>query len=309
MCIGPMQKSSCMSSSIPSFVKTGPDMPATVLLPAGYNYIGVFLTLKCNLHCSYCINRFNGHLADGRMLSGEEWITGLNRLAARSDLPVTLQGGEPTLHPDFFAIVKGIKPELHIDLLTNLEVDLDLFMAEVGPSRIRREAPYASIRVSYHPEVMEIERLASRVLILQDAGYHVGIWGVSHPDMQKKISLAESYCTGLGIDFRTKEFLGIHEGTLHGNIRYPGACDRMNPRQVVCRTTELIIGPTGHIFRCHGDLYDGRYAIGHLLDTEFRIDDRFRPCSCFGFCNPCDVKIKTNRFQKYGHTSVIIHSV
>jgi hypothetical protein len=295
-----------MSGSIPSFVKTGPDMPAPVVLPAGYNYIGVFLTLKCNLRCSYCINRFNGHLAEGRMLSGGEWITGLNRLASRADLPVSLQGGEPTLHPDFFAIVNGIKPELHIDLLTNLEVDLDRFMAEVGPSRIRREAPYASIRVSYHPEVMVIEELAARVLTLQDAGYHVGIWGVSHPDMQEKIARADAYCTALGIDFRTKEFLGERNGEVFGKLSFPDACDRQAPRQVQCRTTELLIGPGGDVFRCHADLYLGRNAVGHILDPLFAIDDSFRECGNFGNCNPCDVKLKTNRFQEFGHTSVEI---
>jgi hypothetical protein len=32
-------------------------------------------------------------------------------------------------------------------------------------------------------------------------------------------------------------------------------------------------------------------------------------CYNFGDCNPCDVKIKTNRFQEYGHTSVEIINI
>ena len=51
---------------------------------------------------------------------------------------------------------------------------------------------------------------------------------------------------------------------------------------------------------------DCRAAIGHILDESFVIEDIFRPCRAFGLCNPCDIKVKTNRFQQYGHTSVEI---
>lgn len=275
-----------------------------LMLPDRYNYIGVFLTLACNFRCSYCINRFNGNPSFERMMSGEEWVRGLNRLVSRSDLPVTLQGGEPTLHPDFFTIVNGIRPELNIDLLTNLEVDLDRFMAGVEPSRIRREAPYASIRVSYHPEVMDIEDLADRVLRLQMNGYHIGIWGVLHPVFHEEILRAQEYCTGMGIDFRTKEFLGEYNGAMYGNLSFDDACDQLTHPRVECRTTELLIGPGGDVFRCHSDLYLDRHAVGHILDKNFVIDDSFRSCDSYGNCNPCDVKLKTNRFQEFGHTSV-----
>jgi sulfatase maturation enzyme AslB (radical SAM superfamily) len=284
----------------------GPGPLAPVVLPETCNYIGVFLTLDCNLTCSYCINRFNGPVSAERMMSGAQWLAGLNRLSIRPDLPITLQGGEPTLHPDFFEIVRGVSPELPLDLLTNLETDLDRFTAEIKPSRLWREAPYASIRVSFHPESMQIETLASRVSRLQAAGYHIGIWGVSHPKWREQIARAADYCSGLGIDFRTKEFLGEFEGTFYGNLAYPDACDGQEHPLVECRTSELLVGPGGDVYRCHADLYRDRNAIGHLLDPRFDVAEISRPCSHYGDCNPCDVKLKTNRFQEFGHTSVEI---
>lgn len=290
----------------PSIKLVAADQLTPAIIPAHYNYIAVFLTLSCNLTCSYCINRFDAfHYTRGH-LTGEEWVRGLNRIVSRDDLPVTLGGGEPSLHPDFTDIINGIRPELNIDLLTNLEFDLDRFMSEVPPARIRREAPYASIRVSYHPEVMALEPLLDKVRNLLRAGYSVGIWGVLHPSQEAEILRAQELCRQEGIDFRTKEFLGECNGEMHGTIRYPGACNRTFARKVQCRTTELIVGPAGHIYRCHSDLYEGRQPIGHLLDPEFRIDDRFRPCEWFGHCNPCDVKVKNNRYQEFGHTSVEI---
>lgn len=278
-----------------------------IIIPDNYNYIAVFLTLSCNLSCSYCINRFDDFNYTKGHMSGDEWIHGLNRIVSRDDLPVTVGGGEPSLHPDFSSIINGISPDLNIDLLTNLEFDIDRFMAEVPAERIKRDAPYASIRISYHPETMTLEPLLKKVLKLLHANYSIGIWGVLHPNQIEEILKAQAQCRSLGIDFRTKDFLGECNDEMHGTIRYPGSCDRTFTKKVKCQTTELIVGPTGHIYRCHSDLYEGRKPIGHLLDPDFQIDDHSRLCDCFGHCNPCDVKVKTNRFQIDGHTSVKIH--
>ena len=116
----------------------------------------------------------------------------------------------------------------------------------------------------------------------------------------------QEYAKGKGIDFRTKEFLGVHDGKMHGTMKYDGACDQAFAKQALCRTTELILGPNGGVYRCHSDLYEQRKPIAGILDPEFQIDDQFRPCEVYGHCNPCDIKVKTNRFQVFGHTSVEI---
>jgi MoaA/NifB/PqqE/SkfB family radical SAM enzyme len=277
-----------------------------LVLPEGYNYIAVFLTLDCNLRCSYCINHFGGQTFEHSLLRRDDWVKGINRIVSRSDLPVTLQGGEPTLHPDFFSIVNGIRPDISIDLLTNLEIDARHFMREIDFERFRRDAPYASIRVSYHPESMKIQELAAKVLSFLEVGYSIGIWGVLHPEWESEIFRAMDYCLSLGIDFRTKEFLGEHAGVMHGVFTYPDVFDGGCGKSVSCRTTELIIGPDGGIYRCHSDLYSGRSSVGNILDPDLVITDSFRRCDYYGFCNPCDVKLKTNRFQTFGHTSVEI---
>jgi hypothetical protein len=153
---------------------------------------------------------------------------------------------------------------------------------------------------------MRLELLVKKVLRLQSAGYSIGIWGVLHPEQEGAVLRAQELCRAQGIDFRTKEFLGEHSGSLHGSFNYPGACERKGSKTVRCRTSELLIGPGGEVYRCHNDLYEGRAAIGHILDPEFIIDDSYRTCEMFGQCNPCDVKLKTDRFQQFGHTSVEI---
>ena len=285
-----------------------PPGPA-VEVPRRFGYVAAFLTLRCNLHCPWCINRAGGRPPPRTEMSGRDWVRALNRLRCAPDLPVTLQGGEPSLHPDFLGILAGLRPDLPVDLLTNLQFDLDAFLAAVPPGRLRRDAPYSSIRVSYHPGVMDLDDTRARVRRLLDRGYSVGLWAVRHPAHLEEVERARAVCAADGIDFRFKEFLGLHEGRLHGLYKYPGAVSGRVGGPVECRTCELIVGPDGAVHRCHADLYAGRVPVGHLLDPAFAIEDVFRPCDLFGRCNPCDVKVKTDRHQQSGHTSVEIRPV
>ncbi len=280
-----------------------------IAIPESYNYIAVFLTLACNYRCSYCINYFENGAFEKKIITGKDWVKALNRISPRDDLPVTLQGGEPSIHPDFIYIINHIKPDLKIDVLTNIQFDVDEFIRQVNPDRLRRDAPYASIRISYHPEVMDEEDTFLRVLRLQDAGFSVGIWGVMHPAYKGKILDAQNKAEETGIDFRTKEFLGDYNGSLYGVYRYEGACERTFRKRCLCKTTEFIIGPAGAVYRCHSDLYEKRPPVGDILDPSFELKDAFLACDWYGHCNPCDIKVKTNRFQQFGHTSVEIKEI
>lgn len=280
-----------------------------IVLPQSYNYIGSFITFRCNYRCSYCINHFIDKRLSAKQSRGQDWVLGLNRIIPRDDLPITLQGGEPTCHPDFFYIINNLKPELKIDILTNIRFDAEDFIHKLKPERLKRKAPYASIRVSFHPEVMDLAETIKKVSMLQDAGFSVGIWTVLHPKYEKKIPDIRQRCLESGIDFRTKDFLGYWKSKLYGSYRYQDAFSGTRKRQVLCRATELLIAPDLNIYRCHSGLYANRNPIGNLLNPCFQIEGSFRECGYYGYCNPCDIKVKTNRFQIYGHTSVEIKSL
>ena len=180
------------------------DQLKPIVIPDSFNYIAVFLSFACMLRCTYCINHHGGDLVKKRWMSGEDWIRGLNRLQSRPDIPLTLQGGEPTVHKHFYKIIQGLKPELTIDLLTNLEVDSDYFMSQIPPERIKRDAPYASIRVSYHRGQQEADVLLKRVRYFLDKGYHIGVWAVDHPEYVALTREVQRQAQDMGIDFRLK---------------------------------------------------------------------------------------------------------
>lgn len=241
----------------------------------------------------------------------KEWLLGLNRIETETGVPITLQGGEPTVYRGFYDVIGGIKPSLSIDLLTNLEVDLERFREGVRPDRLRRPSPYASIRVSYHHGQSRYLELTERVLRLQEEGYHIGVFEVDHPDYHEDVVLRQSQALALGIDWRVKEFLGPWKGVDYGTMRYTHAVNDPELRSCMCRTSELLIDPSGHVFRCHSDVYANRSPVGHLLDVEPEAWGlgEWRGCGVMGRCNSCDIKVKTNRFQIGGHSSVEIKNV
>lgn len=269
-------------------------------------YIGAFLTLRCNYACSYCINK-HGTIKPRHEMSAAQWCEGLNRLKIDRGrmVPVTLCGGEPTVHREWSDIISGIKEEMYIDILTNLTFDLEEFMFAAPPSRWERDVPYPAIRISYHSEFANYDRLLDKALKLDIWGYPLAIYVVAHPTVN--VEPLKRKAEKMGLDFRPKEFLGWHDGRLYGEYKYPEAVkgERVG-RNVMCRTHELLISPDGNIHRCHRDLYSGENPVGHILDPGLKILFGSRECSEMGTCNECDCKVKNNRFQQFGSCSVEI---
>jgi sulfatase maturation enzyme AslB (radical SAM superfamily) len=273
-----------------------------IILPNSYNYIGIFLTMRCSLSCSYCINNFGTVKKDWKELSGREWIKGLSRILTREDLPLSLQGGEPFLHPDFYPIITELgHEEKFMDVLTNGMFDSEKFERETYINTFRTTAKYAGIRFSFHQNTNMIG-LAIKVWGLVRNGYSCGIWGLKHPEMVERNAEMKDLCKWLGIDYREKEYLDFN----YDGYKYPEAILGKEKKHVKCKPSEMLIAPDGSIYRCHSDLYSGRNQQGHILDKNVELATDFISCDNYGLCNPCDIKIKNSRFQIWGHTSVEI---
>ena len=288
-----------------------------VKIPETYKYISAFLTMRCNLQCSYCLNRFSEDFNRTKFkeMTGKDWINSLNKLDSKEDVPITFSGGEPFLHPDFVEIINWLKPELKIDILTNLtfKPGIKKFLEQVKPERINRNSKYPSIRVSYHPEQMgDGEEVVKNAKMFKDAGFNIGIYSVLHPSPSQlsAINQMQFRCLEAGIPFRLKEFTGTYNGELYGNYsKYPNSFMQEKTKKCKCKTTELLMGPDGKVYRCHRDLFSEQNPIGSITEEKFDIQDIHRDCIKYGQCHPCDVKIKTNHKQELGHTSVDIKDI
>jgi len=283
-------------------------MKKLIEIPNEINYVEVYFTLRCNLGCSYCINKNSGVVRKRKEMGAEVFANSINKLVF-NNLPLTIGGGEPTLREDFYDFVNGLDKNIKIDLLTNLSFDVDEFIRNIEVSRFyshqMNKPSYKSIRVSYHPDFMDVETVIRKAKKLQEKGYSIGFFGINHPlNMQSNIDMSE-FCHKNQIYFFIKDFLGTYENHLFGYFHDVDGL-KGGEKKCKCATKELLVGPGGNIFKCHRDLYHEEFAIGNIKDKDLSIEYKMRDCSKFGQCNPCDLKIKVNRFLQMGQQSTEI---
>lgn len=283
-----------------------------ILVPAEYDYIGIYLTDLCHLRCEYCITRHHGaRYGQNRIqtLEPRQWIDGLNRLDLPADVPITLQGGEPFLYKGIWEILENVRHK--VDILTALPPNLRRqdFLRLRTLEWNRRQAPYPRIRVSYHRGQNRYEDLIRRIADLQDL-VSIGMYYLDTPATPlEEIAAIRSFAANYGVEVRSKEFLGRWGQQVYGTYLYPEAVSGIRqPDPVLCKNTVIPIAPDGMIYRCHSDLYfqRRRHALGNVLDERFEFPRDHQACDNFGLCSECDVKVKTNRYQQFGYTSVDI---
>lgn len=251
-------------------------------LPNFYNYVSIFLTFRCCYNCSYCVNW--KHLVKER--NSEYWINCFKNL--ETNLSVTLSGGEPSLHKEFYEIINGISQK--IDLLTNLSFNVLEFKEKISPDRFNNNQNFAPIRASFHNQFMDIEETLYKVKFLIDSGFRVGLYCVDHISNKFFIDKLSKI---KWLDFQVKPLLDnrIKENFVSNLVK--------------CRTSQLLLSPEGKIFKCHRDLYKAENEIG-FLDNISEIDFIYRECYNGKECHPCDIKIKRDRFGKDGYCAVDI---
>ncbi|MDR2816281.1 MAG: radical SAM protein [Proteiniphilum sp.] len=269
------------------------------------NYIAAFLTLACPRKCPYCLNGQHGDTGKYKISPAAQWVPALNRL--KSDIPITLHGGEPLCHPEFYEIVNHIHPDKYVDMLTTFPFGVAEFRAKIKPERFRNPFIYPSIRVTHHFDNMNLEETVSNVMELKNSGYSVGLYFVNHPAMKAQIADALAYCKSKQLPQPVlKPYLGRYMDRPYGNYRYPQACFSPVLSVVKCRSSNFLIAPDGNIYGCHKGLLEkitslssgslfGEYTFNHPLD-----------CPYYGSCNTCDVQYKYDKTGRWGFSAVTI---
>jgi mycofactocin biosynthetic radical S-adenosylmethionine protein MftC len=164
------------------------------------------LTYACNLDCAFC---YNNPTPGGHSLETDDYLRLLRDLADMQVMNVSLSGGEPMLHPDFFRIgaearrlgfVVRIKTNgLHLDHETAERVkrEIDPFVVEVSVHGASEATHDRLTRVAG-----SFERLLANLDAMRAAGLRVRLKTVltawNEHEIAATLTLADSF--GLPID-------------------------------------------------------------------------------------------------------------
>ena len=89
-----------------------------------------YLTLRCQLSCSYCSNRHKPNWSEDDELGVAAWLKRIEKFDCEE---IVVTGGEPTLHRDFRAIVRGwVEMGKTVHVYTNLEAPIPDDMADLS---------------------------------------------------------------------------------------------------------------------------------------------------------------------------------
>lgn len=165
---------------------------------------------KCNYRCGYCLNGFEEPPAF-KILSPEEWFSIWKEVYdIYGTVSMQVTGGEPTLYPGFFEIIRGISTMHNVELQTNLSWEPRELIGKVPAEHISR------IGGSFHPEFAKFDVFLEKIAALRDAGFRVEVNYVAFPPI---LGSAQSYLDTARkkeIQFSIISFQGEYQGK-----RYP----------------------------------------------------------------------------------------
>ena len=117
---------------------------------------------------------------------------------------IRLDGGEPSIYPNFFEIVKELSKIHRLQMNTNLSFDVNRFCDITNPETIKVDA-------SLHCEYTKLEDFIEKLSFLKQKGYKLTVSYVGYPDFLENIPLAKKTIENMGISFFVHPYSGFYE--------------------------------------------------------------------------------------------------
>jgi len=117
-------------------------------------------------------------------LSWCSWVRHLNRLVTRNG--IVFAGEEPIRYAHFYDLLTGLRRDLPIEICTRLGFDVSEWLARVSPDRFDAARLTPTLRVRFDPRTMDAETTIERALLLQGAGFQIGLRAVHHRALRRR---------------------------------------------------------------------------------------------------------------------------
>ena len=168
---------------------------------------------NCNYNCTYCyapkpqdITFENNPNNVARYGKKEKIIDSWKYIYDKyGSSRIRLDGGEPSIYPNFFEIIKELSKIHRLQMNTNLSFDVNKFCDVSNPETIRVDA-------SLHCEYTKLETFSEKLSFLKQKGYKLTVSYVGYPDFLENIPLAKKTIERMNIPFLIHPYSGFYEG-------------------------------------------------------------------------------------------------
>lgn len=251
--------------------------------------VDFLITQKCNYRCEYCSQskRFYKNTLHSSNKTIEAFLKFIKTLD--KDFEITISGGEPLCHPEFFKVIKEIKNQnLKLSVISNFSYPINEYkkIADIMGESL------SELFVSFHfSQVKDIKEFKEKVLEFKNykpANTRFSVGAVLSDENCKTLEDMAVFLKKNNINFclqhmRIKnsyveykkdaaKFLAENAAVEPGRI--------LNSYSKMCAAGHkfLLIYENGEAYRCYSSRFNKVHHLGNIKDENFKMFDCAMPC-------------------------------
>lgn len=242
------------------------------------------LCYSCNYRCPYC-GIWEKDSPEKLVLDANQWMRIWERIFDKyGRCHIFMSGGEPSVYPYFYELVKKLVLRHSVEICTNLSWEVDGLVSEIPPSRLK-------IAPTFHPSQAEFEDFFRQAIKAKDylpnsQVYYVAYSGQQIKDMPQRsqrlkehgIKLIPYPLRGNQVVLNTEEEEAIiREVSPYKDEKIEYQLKKISPRGKLCRAGQFyaVIRGDGYVDRC--SQYQTK-EVGNFLGDDFKLFESPRPC-------------------------------
>ncbi len=239
---------------------------------------------SCNYCCPYC-GVWRDNPDKDIHLTVEEWDLIWSRLYDKyGSCHIYMSGGEPSVYPGFYGLVRKLSTKHSIEICTNLSWEVDKLVPEIPLSRLK-------VAPTFHPSQARFDDFFQKVIKIKEylpnsQVYYVAYSGQQIKEMPERSAMLKEYGVNLipyplrgdqtVLNTEEEEKI-IREVSPYTGEKIEYQLKKISPKGKLCRAGQYyaVIRTDGSVDRC-SQYHTGE--VGNFFDKNFKLFDAARPC-------------------------------
>lgn len=242
------------------------------------------LCYSCNYRCPYC-GVWEKESGKELSLDVDQWLTIWDGIFDKyGGCHIFMSGGEPSVYPHFYELVKKLTVKHSVEICTNLSWAVDDLISAIHPSKLK-------IAPTFHPSQAEFkdffrQAIKAKEYLPNSQIYYVAYSGEQIKEMPERSRRLKDYGIKLipyplrgnqVILNSVEEEAIIREVSPYVGEKIEYQLKKISPQGKLCRAGQYyaVIRADGSVDRC-SQYQTGE--VGNFLDKDFKLSSNPKPC-------------------------------